>query len=111
MITMTLQGLEFQQLLQRRAKCSAAAGRQHAHGLRTAPTTQRIVAKRLPRRPLERRLAAFIAKAVRPARTLVARFSCALAEHRIHWPAIEMELFRGRYKLSTKNDDDLPIVR
>ena len=108
---MTLQGLAFQQLPQRQAQYAVAAGRQHDHGPRTTPTMRRIAANRLPQPSLRQRFAAFVAKAVRPARTLAARFSCALAEHRMHRAAIELELFRGRYKLSTKNDDDLPVVR
>lgn len=60
--------------------------------------------------PVGQRMAALFAKAVRPARTLVAGVACTLAEHRFHRAAIEMELYGRRYKLATKNDDDLPIV-
>ncbi len=35
----------------------------------------------------------------------------AIAEARMHKAAIEAELYRNRYKHSSKNDDDLPIVR
>ncbi len=35
----------------------------------------------------------------------------AVAEARMHKAAIEVELYRNRYKHSSKNDDDLPIVR
>jgi hypothetical protein len=34
----------------------------------------------------------------------------AVAEVRMHKAAIEVELYRNRYKHSSKNDDDLPIV-
>ncbi len=34
----------------------------------------------------------------------------AIAEARQHKAAIEAELYRNRYKHSSKNDDDLPIV-
>ena len=33
-----------------------------------------------------------------------------VAEARMHKAAIEAELYRNRYKHSSKNDDDLPIV-
>jgi len=35
----------------------------------------------------------------------------AVAEARMHKAAIEAELYRNRYRHSSKNDDDLPIVR
>jgi hypothetical protein len=34
-----------------------------------------------------------------------------IAEARMHKAAIEAELYLNRYKHSSKNDDDLPIVR
>jgi hypothetical protein len=33
----------------------------------------------------------------------------ALASDRRHREAIEKELFRGRYTLASKNDDELPV--
>jgi len=42
-------------------------------------------------------------------RKLVADVSRVFASERRHRQAIEQELFRGRYTLSSKNDDDLPI--
>jgi hypothetical protein len=33
------------------------------------------------------------------------------AEARMQRAKLEVELYRNRYKLSSKNDDDLPIVR
>ena len=38
-----------------------------------------------------------------------AKISHAFASQRWHRQAIEQELFRGRYTLCSKNDDDLPI--
>ena len=35
----------------------------------------------------------------------------AIAEARVHRAMIEAELYRKRYLHSSKNDDDLPIVR
>ena len=43
-------------------------------------------------------------------RTFVARSLRARADKRAHREAIERELFQGRYRLMSKNDDDLPIV-
>jgi hypothetical protein len=57
------------------------------------------------------RLTASAGKMAAAGRMTIARFSRALAEKRIHRAAIERELFRGRYKHASKNDDDLPIVR
>ena len=68
------------------------------------------VARRLVLR-LAQQLTASAGKMAAAARMPVARFSRALAEKRIHRAAIERELFRGRYKHTSKNDDDLPIVR
>jgi hypothetical protein len=52
-----------------------------------------------------------VKKAATKAGLAIARFMEALAEARMHRAAIEAELYRGRYKHSSKNDDDLPIVR
>lgn len=41
----------------------------------------------------------------------IGRFMEMLAEARLHRAAIEAELYLGRYKHASKNDDDLPIVR
>jgi hypothetical protein len=60
---------------------------------------------------LAQQLAASAGKMVAAAPTLIARLSRALTEKRVHRVAIESELFRGRYKHASKNDDDLPIVR
>ena len=44
------------------------------------------------------------------ARRTVARWSRAYMEDRLLRAAMEVELYRSRYKHSNKNDDDLPIV-
>jgi len=51
----------------------------------------------------------FIGSMVGEWRKLVAEVSRALAGERRNRAAIERELFRGQYRLSSKNDDDLPI--
>lgn len=43
-------------------------------------------------------------------RRLVADISRVFASNRRHRDAIERELFHGRYRLCSKNDDELPIV-
>lgn len=68
------------------------------------------VARRLVSR-LAQQLTASAGKMAAAARMPIARFSRALAGKRVHRAAIESELFRGRYKHSSKNDDDLPIIR
>jgi hypothetical protein len=42
-------------------------------------------------------------------RKLIAEISDTFSSQRRHREAIERELFRGRYTLCSKNDDDLPI--
>lgn len=54
-------------------------------------------------------LADFVALAVGEWRKLAAQLSRAFAGERRHRAAIERELFRGQYTLTSKNDDDLPI--
>jgi hypothetical protein len=44
-------------------------------------------------------------------RKLDAQISSALTDHRRNREAIENDLFRGEYKLVSKNDDDPPIPR
>jgi hypothetical protein len=41
----------------------------------------------------------------------IRRWRRALAQERLHRAAIEKELFGGRCRLSSKNDDDLPLMR
>lgn len=54
-------------------------------------------------------VAAVIRSVVAAWRKLIARSSCSLASDRRNRAAIEAELFRGQYRLCSKNDDDLPI--
>ena len=49
-------------------------------------------------------------KAYAGVRLLVLRYRVALADVRIHRARLEAELYRNRYRLRTKNDDDLPIM-
>ena len=63
----------------------------------------KIVARRLPLS------GSFIGSVVAEWRKLVVEISDAFASQRRHREAIEKELFRGQYTLSSKNDDDLPI--
>jgi hypothetical protein len=44
-------------------------------------------------------------------RKLDSKISRALTDHHRNREAIENDLFRGEYKLASKNDDDLPIWR
>ena len=50
-------------------------------------------------------------KAIMKGVRLFVQAAQAIAEARMHKAAIEAELYRNRYKHSSKNDDDLPIVR
>ncbi len=52
-----------------------------------------------------------MARAVAKGRTLLSQLRDTMAETRRQREMLEAELFRGRYHLSSKNDDDLPIVR
>ena len=54
-------------------------------------------------------LANFIGSAIAEWRKLITQISDAFAGHRRHRDAIEKDLFRGQYRLCSKNDDDLPI--
>jgi hypothetical protein len=65
--------------------------------------TYEIVARRSPL------LVRGIGSVVAEWRKLIAEISDAFSSQRRHREAIEQELFRGRYTLSSKNDDDLPI--
>ena len=63
----------------------------------------KIAARRAPL------LVGFIGSAITEWRKLITQISDAFASQRRHREAIEKELFRGQYTLSSKNDDDLPI--
>ncbi len=56
-------------------------------------------------------VATFVGMAIAALRKLDSQISQLLADHRRSRDAIENELFRGEYKLVSKNDDDLPISR
>ena len=62
-----------------------------------------------------RRRAPFVTNLIEAAiaqwRKLGSQISCALAGRRRNREAIENDLFRDEYKLSSKNDDELPIPR
>jgi hypothetical protein len=45
------------------------------------------------------------------AKSLLLGFAAVIAEARIHKARLEIEVYRNRYRLRTKTDDDLPIVR
>ena len=49
------------------------------------------------------------AKICRRSKRLLLRFAAVNAEARIHRARLEAEFYRNRYRLRTKNDDDLPI--
>ena len=55
--------------------------------------------------------AGFLRKTIRSVVRLLIHAVDAIAEARMHKAAIEAELYRNRYRHSSKNDDDLPIVR
>jgi hypothetical protein len=52
-----------------------------------------------------------IGVAIAGCRKLDSQISRALTDHHRNREAIENDLFRGEYKLASKNDDDLPIWR
>jgi hypothetical protein len=56
-------------------------------------------------------IVSFLRKAIKSGARLLMHFVEITAEARMHKAAIEAELYRNRYRHSSKNDDDLPIVR
>jgi hypothetical protein len=52
-----------------------------------------------------------IAERLKRAMSLLSALQQAAARTRADRARVEAELFRGRYHLSSKNDDDLPLVR
>jgi hypothetical protein len=52
-----------------------------------------------------------IANALTRAASLLSDLQRSLAQTRADRARVEAELFHGRYHLSSKNDDDLPLVR
>ncbi|MGC1777936.1 MAG: hypothetical protein WBB34_08305, partial [Xanthobacteraceae bacterium] len=55
-------------------------------------------------------LAGSVTMAIGGWRRFATQVSRAFAEERRHRAAIERELFRGEYTLTSKNDDDLPVL-
>jgi hypothetical protein len=56
-------------------------------------------------------IVSFLRKAIKSGTRLLMHIVEVIAEARMHKAAIEAELYLNRYKHSSKNDDDLPIVR
>jgi hypothetical protein len=57
-----------------------------------------------------RTFTASIAKVIERGGELLRKFLEAMAESRKQRALIETQLYRGRYKLYSKNDDDLPMA-
>jgi hypothetical protein len=51
-----------------------------------------------------------VANTLMKAASLLSRVQQSVAQERADRARIEAELFHGRYHLSSKNDDDLPLV-
>ena len=87
---------------------------EETHTLDIENRGNRLVGPLRPARRLLTRLAsklkAVTETAIGRAHALGARWSRAYFEHRLLKAALEVELYRGRYKHSNKNDDDLPLV-
>jgi hypothetical protein len=52
-----------------------------------------------------------IARAIAGGASLLSRLQQSVADARANRARVEAELFHGRYHLSSKNDDDLPLAR
>ena len=73
-----------------------------------------VIASKLRKEPHVPALAAFAgwARRVVANSAHVARQTIdIIAEARLQRAALEIELYRNRYRLSSKNDDDLPVIR
>lgn len=68
---------------------------------------QEHLAKSRPGATIGKKLGRLIASAAR----LMVGISDAIAEARLQKALIEAELYRNRYRHTSKNDDDLPVVR
>jgi hypothetical protein len=55
-------------------------------------------------------IASFAAKATARIKVLLTRWIASIAEHRRRKIQFEMQMYRGAFRYSSKNDDDLPIV-
>ena len=78
------------------------------HGNRLVELIATIIDSVRRRAPL---VATFIGTAIAVWRKFDSRIAHLLADHRRNREAIENDLFRGEYKLVSKNDDELPILR
>jgi len=56
-------------------------------------------------------ISSFLRQTVAQSARLLMHTMQAIAEARMQRTLIEAELYRNRYKHSSKNDDDLPIIR
>ena len=56
-------------------------------------------------------ISAAIARTLARAASLMFHWQRSLAQARAERARVETDLFHGRYHLSSKNDDDLPLVR
>jgi hypothetical protein len=56
-------------------------------------------------------IALAIGRTLAGAASLLSRLQGTVAQARAERARVEAELFQGRYHLSSKNDDDLPLVR
>jgi len=65
------------------------------------------LAKSTPGATIGKKLRHLIASVAR----LIVGISDAIAEARLQKALIEAELYRNRYRHTSKNDDDLPVVR
>jgi hypothetical protein len=70
-----------------------------------------MTARRMMMRRRMPKIATLVGEAIAKLRAFIAQVSRAHAEELEHRQAIESELFGGQYRISSKNDDDLPIVR
>jgi len=80
------------------------------HSLDIENRGNQLVGRLRPLRRFGSRLRILASTAYAAARRIVARWSRAYMEDRLLRAAMEVELYRSRYKHSNKNDDDLPIV-
>jgi hypothetical protein len=78
------------------------------HGNRLVELIATIIDIVRRRAPL---VATFIGMAIAEWSKLDSRIAHALNGHRRNREAIENDLFGGEYKLASKNDDELPILR
>jgi hypothetical protein len=56
-------------------------------------------------------ISAAIGRTLARAASLLSNLQRTVAQARADRARVEAELFRGRYHLSSKNDDDLPLAR